>query len=80
MMMGGGLLIGLVVLVVFLLLIGGVIAAAVWFGAQGTRGSGQGHGQKPRYESEALEILRQRYAAGEIEREEYERMKEEIRS
>lgn len=80
MMIGGGMLIGLIVLLLLLLLVGGGIAAAVWFAAQGSRGSGQGQRQGPRRESEALEILRQRYAAGEIDREEFQRMREELRS
>ncbi|MCL7453084.1 MAG: SHOCT domain-containing protein [Anaerolineae bacterium] len=80
MMMGGGLLIGLVVLVLVVLLIGGGIAAVVWFVGQSSRSPREGSGQEPRRESEALEILRQRYARGEIDREEFERMREEIRS
>jgi len=80
MMMSGGLLIGLIVLVLFLLLVGGGIAAVVWFVAQGSHGLGQGHRQEPHREDEALEILRRRYAAGEIDREEFERMREELRS
>lgn len=79
MMMGGGWLIGLIVLVLFLLLIGGGIAAVVWFVAQGSRGSGQAARQEPRREDEALEILRRRYASGEIDREEFERMRQELR-
>ena len=80
MMMGGGWLIGLIVLVLFLLLVGGGIAAIVWFVAQGSGSPRQGSGQEPRRESEALEILRRRYAAGEIDREEFQRMREELRS
>jgi putative membrane protein len=80
MMMGGGLLIGLIVLVLFLLLVGGGIAAVVWFVAQGSHGSSQGGRQEPHRGDEALEILRRRYAAGEIDREEFERMREELRS
>jgi putative membrane protein len=71
-------LIGLIVLVLFLLLVGGGIAAVVWFVAQGSRGSSQGHRQEPSRENEALEILRRRYAAGEIDREEFERMRADL--
>jgi putative membrane protein len=78
MMVMGGWLIGLIVLVLVLLLVGGGIAAAVWFVAQGSHGSRQGHRQEPRRESEALEILRQRYARGEIDSEEFRRMREEL--
>jgi putative membrane protein len=80
MMVGGGLFIGLIVLVLLLLLVGGGIAAVVWFVSQSSQASRQGSGQEPRQESEALEILRRRYAAGEIDREEFQRMREELRS
>jgi putative membrane protein len=80
MMMGGGWLIWLIVLALFLLLVGGGIAVVVWFVSQSSQGSGKGPGQGPRQEGEALEILRQRYARGEIDREEFQRMREELRS
>ena len=80
MMMGGGWLIGLAVLVLFLLLIGGGIALVAWFmGQQGSQKASLGPAQGPRREDEALEILRQRYARGEIDREEFERMREDLR-
>jgi putative membrane protein len=78
MMMGGGWLIGLIVLVLVLILVVGGIAAIVWFVAQGSRGSRQGQRQEPQRESDALEILRQRYARGEIDREEFQRMRDEL--
>jgi putative membrane protein len=77
---GGGMLVGLIILVLFLLLVGGGIAAVVWFVGQGSRDASHGQRQEPRRESEALEILRRRYAAGEIDREEFQRMREELRS
>jgi len=70
MIMGGGMWIGLILLV---LLVGGGIAAAVWF-------LGQSSKQEPRRESDALEILSQRYARGEISREEFQRMRKELQS
>jgi len=63
-----------------LLLVGGGIAAVVWFVSQSSQASRQERGQEPRQESEALEILRRRYAAGEIDREEFQRVREELRS
>jgi putative membrane protein len=76
MMMGGGWLIWLVILMLFVLLIGGVVAVVVWFIAQGSRGRSPG----PARQDEALEILRQRYARGEIDREEFLQMREELAS
>jgi putative membrane protein len=79
MMMGGGLVIGLLVLVLLLLVIGGGIAAVVWFTGQGSQGT-RPRSTGPQREDKALAILRQRYARGEIDREEFERMREELRS
>jgi putative membrane protein len=79
MMMGGGFLVGFILLILFLLLIGGGIAAVVWFAGQGSHSLSQGHWQDARRDSEAVEILRQRYARGEIDREEFQRMREELR-
>jgi putative membrane protein len=63
-----------------LLLVGGGIAVVVWFVSQASQGSRQRSGQETGQEGGALEILRRRYAAGEIDREEFQRMKEEIQS
>ena len=60
-------------LALFVLLVGGGIAAAVWF-------LGQSSKQESRRESAALEILHRRYAAGEIDREEFQQMREELQS
>jgi putative membrane protein len=78
MMMGGGWLTGLLILILLVLLIGGTAAAVVWFARQGSGGPGTGQGIQRR--NDALEILRQRYARGEIDSEEFQRMREEIRS
>jgi putative membrane protein len=76
MMMSGGWLIWLLILILFLLLIGGAVAVVVWFVAQGSRGGSRG----PERQDQALEILRQRYARGEIDREEFLQMREELAS
>ena len=73
MIMGGGMWIGLILLVLLIFLVGGGIAAAVWF-------LGQSSKQEPRREGDALEILRRRYARGEIDREEFLRMRKELQS
>jgi putative membrane protein len=80
MMMGGGWFVGLIVLALVVLLVGGGIAAVFWFARQGSHSLNQGPRQEPRQESKALEVLRERYARGEIDREEFERMREELRS
>jgi putative membrane protein len=79
MMMGGGLLVGLIVLVLLLVLVGGGIAAVVWFVGQGSRGPSQRPPSEAIGQDPALETLRRRYAAGEIDREEFERMREELK-
>ena len=79
-MMGGGLLVGLLVLVLLLVLVGGGIAAVVWLMSQGSRGPGQRPPSEAPGQDLALETLRRRYAAGEIDREEFERMREDLRS
>jgi putative membrane protein len=68
-MMGMGVVgVLLVVGLVFLLVVGAVVIA-VLVGGQGAKGSSRGR---------AREILDERYARGEIDREEYERMRAEL--
>jgi putative membrane protein len=66
--------VGLFLLLLFALLLGGAVLAAVWYA---------GHRQKAPGGSAAdltpLDILKKRYAGGEIDREEFERMKEELK-
>lgn len=80
MMMGGGWLIGFLVLLLFVLLIGAAVVAVVWFARQGSLDGGAAPMAPRGREDEALEILRRRYARGEITREEFERMREEVSS
>lgn len=77
-MMGFGfleLLLVLLVVVLFLVLLGGAIAALVWFSRRSSAGP-----VIPGTEDAALRILRERYARGELTREEYERMRDELRA
>jgi putative membrane protein len=80
MMIGGGLLIGLFLLLLFLILVGGLVAVVIWLARSG-RGGQMGSPRAPLPDQEdALEILRRRYARGEISREEFETMRDDLRS
>lgn len=94
MMMGGGMMGGmmsgwnwgnwggnmwwgwLLMLLFWVLLIGGVVALVAW-SVRLVRPSGSGVGGRP---GEALEILKQRYARGEITGEQFEQMKRDLAS
>lgn len=65
--------------IIILILIGYVIYRGVWWGG----GCGGHHGYYGYYRSDeerenAMEILRRRYARGEISKEQYEQMKKDI--
>ncbi len=79
MMLGGGMFLGWVFLLLFLVLIGSVLGGGIWLlsrsGSSGpvrTQQSRETPGEDP------LEILRRRYARGEITREEYQSMREDL--
>lgn len=57
----------------WLLVIGGVVLLVVWLLHQGAPASAGPIGER-----RALEILRERYARGEISREEYEQMRRDL--
>ncbi|MGD8903080.1 MAG: SHOCT domain-containing protein, partial [Anaerolineae bacterium] len=78
--MGDGMWIGSILLLLLIFLVGGGTAATVWFVARGSQPSGRGPGEVAVQENPALETLRQRYARGEIDREEFPRMREELQS
>lgn len=71
--------IGLIVLVLFLILIGAMVLGGVLLVSRGTGSGGVnfGRGTEPSRE-DPLEILRRRYARGEITREEYAAMREDL--
>ncbi len=73
-MMGFGMGFGLIGLVLMVLFWGGLFSffARLFGGANGQMNLAAGSGPRPR------EILDQRYARGEISREEYERMKQDL--
>lgn len=71
-MMGIGYIELLLILLIGLFLaalVAGIVVAVVWFSRKG-RAPGTG---------DALSILRERYARGEISQEEYQRMRDELR-
>jgi putative membrane protein len=79
MMLGGGMFLGLIFLVLFLVLLGALIVGAIWLVSRGSGSGGFNLGQQdPRAKADPLEILRQRYARGEITREEYQAMREDL--
>jgi putative membrane protein len=79
MMMGGGILVTFFFLLLFFLLIIGVAGVGIWLYRQNAGSSGGGMGPRPRLpENGPLDILKRRYASGEITREEYEQMKSDL--
>ena len=64
---------GIVMLIFWLLVIGGIVLLAVWLFRQFVPTE-----VAERREGRALEILRERYARGEITREEYEQMRRDL--
>ena len=78
-MFGGGMFLGLIFLVLFLVLIGGLIVGGIWLVGRGSGTEGLNLGSRTGTATEdALEILRRRYARGEITREEYQSMREDL--
>ena len=72
-MMGGGMWLWMVIAVIFWLMLAvGVVLLAIWAARKFVAG-GSG-----KVEENALDILKKRYARGEISREEYEEMKRDI--
>lgn len=69
----GGVGMGLGILV-WLALLGGIAALVVWATRQYAPRAGSGRSE------DALEILRRRYAQGEITREQFEQMKKDLKA
>jgi putative membrane protein len=79
MMFGGGMFLGLIFLVLFLVLIGGLIVGGIWLVGRGVGAGGLNLGPRMGASTEdPLEILRRRYARGEITSEEYQSMREDL--
>jgi putative membrane protein len=80
-MMGFGMGFGLIGLLIMLLFWGGLILLAVWLVKMifsGSQSHHSGLNTPPGGGLDAREILAQRYARGEITREQYETMKQDI--
>jgi putative membrane protein len=73
---GGVWVIGLVLLVLFLVLLAIVVVGGIWLIS---RSSSSGKAPVRPRGDDSLEILRQRYAKGEITREEYQAMREDLK-
>jgi putative membrane protein len=72
----GGILMHIIMLLLWVLLIAGIVLLVrwVWDTAGGRKRDAVGHEQQPN----ALDILKQRYAKGEISREEFQAMKQDL--
>lgn len=77
-MMGMGLGFGILGLLLMLVFWGGVIAAAVWLVSVLFPRQDRGSTSQPDQDLSALEILNKRYVKGEITREQYELMRQDL--
>jgi putative membrane protein len=75
MMYGGGWVVGIVILLVVLLAVGAMVIGGIWLIGRNTASDRR---QSGRSGDEPLEILRRRYASGEITHEEYDTMRERL--
>jgi len=76
--MNVGLLV-LLALFLFVLVVAGIVFAGVWYMRRGPGLNMGGPPTPPSTDQDPLQELRRRYAQGEISREEYERMREDLR-
>jgi putative membrane protein len=65
---------GVLMMLFWLLVIAGIVLLVIWLFRQGTPAAAGPGGSSAR----ALDILRERYARGEISRDEYEQMRRDI--
>ena len=65
---------GVFMMLLWILLIVGIVLLIVWL----TRQSGVRNGKGNNSDETAMDILKKRYAKGEIDKEEFERMKREL--
>jgi uncharacterized membrane protein len=69
----------IMLLLLFVLVVAGVILAGVWYMRRGPGLNMGGPPTPPAKDGDPLETLRRRYALGEISREEYDSMREDLR-
>jgi len=73
---GGGILIHVFMLLFWILFIAGIVLLVRWvWDSVGERKNGTAGGER---QQDAREILKQRYAKGEISREEFQTMKQDL--
>ncbi len=76
-MMGGGWIFGPIMMILFVALIVAVVVLVVrWLGGMGGAGGGAAQAERPKA---ALDILEERFARGEIDKEEFEQRRQTLR-
>ena len=80
MMLGGGMFLGLIFLILLIVVIVGLVAGGIRLAGRGDLGNvlNSSRRTEPSPGDEPLEILRRRYARGEISREEYEAIRQDL--
>ncbi|NIW47940.1 MAG: hypothetical protein GWN30_25290 [Gammaproteobacteria bacterium] len=79
MVMGGGFVIGLLVLIFLLVLLAAAVGIGIWIYRQNTSDDGKSTRRMTgTAEEDPLEVLKRRYASGEISRDEFERIRDDI--
>ena len=77
MILGGGMFLGLIFLILLIVVIVGLVVGSIWLIGRGHKLNSSRQGETSPGE-EPLEILRRRYARGEISRAEYESMRHDL--
>lgn len=79
MMLSGGIVVTLIILFVIFVLMVAVVGVVYWLIRQNAGASGREMEARPQFSGEGpLDILRRRYASGEISREEFEQMRQDL--
>jgi putative membrane protein len=79
MMMGGSILVGFILLIIFVLVVIGIVFAVIWIIRQNTGSFMNRTTYMAKHsQDEALDILKRRYASGEITKEQFNDMRKDI--